>query len=53
MQSYKLAPVMLIYTVLSWIGMRMFHTYAGILRYSSFVDLVRIIKANLVSLFIA
>ena len=53
MQSYKLASVMLIYTVLSWIGMRMFHTYAGILRYSSFVDLVRIVKANVVSLLIA
>ena len=53
MHSYKLASVMLIYTVLSWIGMRMFHTYAGILRYSSFVDLVRIVKANVVSLLIA
>ena len=53
MQSYKLASVMLIYTVLSWIGMRMFHTYAGILRYSSFVDLLRIVKANVVSLLIA
>ena len=53
MQSYKLARVMIIYTVLSWIGMRMFHTYSGIFRFSSFVDLLRIVKANVVSLFIA
>ena len=53
MESYRLVPVMLIYMVLSWIGMRFFHTYAGILRYSSFVDLRRIVYANLLSLGIA
>ena len=53
MESYRLIPVMLIYMVLSWIGMRFFHTYAGILRYSSFVDLRRIVYANLLSLGIA
>ena len=52
-QSYRLTNVMLIYMALSWIGMRLFHTYSGILRYSSFVDLLRIVKANLLSLAIA
>ena len=53
MQSYKLTREMLIYVILSWIGMRVFHTYSGILRYSSFVDLRRIGYANLLSLVIA
>ena len=52
-QSYKLTRVMFIYVMLSWIGMRVFHTYSGILRYSSFVDLRRIGYANLLSLVIA
>ena len=44
---------MLLYTALSWIGMRTFHTYAGILRFSSFVDLRRIVYSNTLSLIIA
>ena len=51
--SYRLANAMLLYVVISWIGMRMFHTYAGVVRYSSFVDLSRVAYANTVSLFIA
>ncbi len=51
--SYRLANAMLLYAVISWIGMRMFHTYAGVVRYSSFVDLSRVAYANTVSLFIA
>ena len=31
-----------------WLGMRMFHTYAGIFRYSSFTDLMRVSCALLV-----
>jgi len=27
---------------LYWVGMRVFHTYSGVLRYSSFIDLVRV-----------
>jgi len=34
---------------LFFIGMRLFHTYSGIIRYSSFVDLMRITCALLVS----
>ena len=51
--SHALARVMLLYVALSWIGMRLFHTYSGILRYSSFIDLSRVAYANLVSLAIA
>lgn len=41
---------LLIYTLVSWIGFRMFHTYSGIIRYSSFVDLIRIAYGNTVGL---
>lgn len=38
------------YAVLSWIGARIFRTYSGVLRYSSFVDLLKVSYANLVSM---
>ena len=41
------------YAVLSWIGARCFRTYSGVLRYSSFVDLLRVVYANGVNLAIA
>lgn len=41
------------YAVLSWIGARCFKTYSGVLRYSSFVDLLRVVYANGVNLAIA
>ena len=41
------------YALLSWIGARLFRTYSGVLRYSSFVDLLKLIYANLVSLGLA
>ena len=44
--SYAIATAMLVYVVLSWTGMRMFHTYSGIVRYASFVDLRRVARAN-------
>ena len=34
------------YAVLSWIGARCFRTYSGVLRYSSFVDLLKVSYAN-------
>ena len=40
----------LFYAVLSWIGARIFRTDSGVLRYSSFVDLLKLVYANLVSL---
>ena len=42
-----------VYAVLSIIGVRYFHTYAGIVRYSSFIDLMRVAYANVVSLVLA
>jgi hypothetical protein len=41
---------LLIYVLMSWVGFRMFHTYSGIIRYSSFVDLTRVAWGNLVAL---
>ena len=42
-----------VYVALSVFGIRIFHTYAGIVRYSSFVDLMRVFYANGVSLVLA
>ena len=41
------------YGLLSWVGARVFHTYSGVLRYSSFVDLMKLVYANLLTLFLA
>ena len=41
------------YAMLSWIGARIFRTYAGVVRYSSLVDLMKVAFANLVSLALA
>ncbi|MBO4566809.1 MAG: polysaccharide biosynthesis protein [Bacteroidales bacterium] len=43
----------LAYALLSWVGARIFHTYSGVLRYSSFVDLLKLVYANLVTLALA
>ena len=43
----------LFYVVISWIGTRVFRTYSGVVRYSSFVDLMRVAYANLLSVIIA
>ena len=43
----------ILYAVLSWVGARIFRTYKGVLRYSSFVDLLKLTYANLVSLGLA
>lgn len=51
--SAGLSIVMFFYMLLSWAGMRMFHTYSGIIRYSSFVDLMRVAYANIISLILA
>ncbi len=36
----------LFFAFLSWAGARMFRTYAGVVRYSSFVDLMKVAYAN-------
>lgn len=38
------------YLVFYWIGFRLMHTYSGVIRYSSFVDLTRVIFANIISI---
>jgi FlaA1/EpsC-like NDP-sugar epimerase len=43
----------LIYAVISFIGARIFRTYSGVLRYSSFVDLMKLTYANGLSMIIA
>ena len=45
-----LMNTMVLYLLVSIIGVRVFHTYAGIVRYSSFVDLLKVAYANLMSL---
>ncbi len=50
--AYQLAHTLAIYVILSWIGMRIFSTYSGIIRYSSFVDLRRVTFSNTLSLII-
>jgi len=39
-----------IFVVLSLPGFRIFHTYSGFMRYASFVDLMRVVYGNLISL---
>ena len=43
----------LLYAAIYLIGARCFHTYLGVVRYSSFVDLLRVFYANALSLVIA
>jgi len=50
---FVIARTLIIYVAISWIGMRLFSTYSGIIRYSSFVDLRRVSYANLLSLTLA
>ena len=43
----------LLYAVLGWVGATVFRTYKGVLRYSSFVDLLKLTYANAISLVFA
>ena len=47
------SKTILIYMIFNLIGFRIFHTYSGIIRYSSFVDLRRVGLAMLSSLIVA
>lgn len=49
---FEVIDTMLLEVLISWIGFRLFNTYAGIVRYSSFNDLLRVAYANAVSLVI-
>jgi FlaA1/EpsC-like NDP-sugar epimerase len=44
---------LILYMLVCWIGARLFHTYQGVVRYSSFVDLMHLAYSNLVSLAIS
>ena len=41
------------FAILSWIGASFFKTYHGVLRYSSFVDLLKLTYANVISMVLA
>lgn len=43
----------LVFTLISIVGFRLFHTYSGFMRYASFVDLLRVAYGNLVNLGLA
>ena len=51
--SLKLFVTMAAITLLCIPGFRLFHTYSGFMRYSSFVDLARVAYGNLLALAIA
>lgn len=48
-----LSRTIAVYMIFNLIGFRIFHTYSGIIRYSSFVDLQRIAMAQALSCFMA
>ena len=50
MAEIRMLRTLFVYALPSLVGARMFHTYAGIIRYSSFVDLTKVFYANLFSL---
>lgn len=43
----------LLFSGLSWVGARVFKTYTGVVRYSSFVDLLKVAYANVITLILA
>ena len=42
-----------LFALISWVGASCFRTYHGVLRYSSFVDLLRLVYANAISMVLA
>jgi len=50
---YAVFYTALLYTALSWIGARVFKTYSGVVRYCSFVDLMKVAYANAITLVLA
>ena len=49
-ERFEVLTTALAYAALSGIGAKLFRTYSGVLRYSSFVDLMRVAYANCVSM---
>lgn len=50
---YAVLYTALLYTAFSWMGAKIFKTYSGIVRYSSFVDLLKVAYANAITLLLA
>ena len=50
---YTLCHTFLMFGVFNIISFRVFHTYSGILRYSQFIDLLRVMYAQLMSFVLA
>ena len=50
---FELFYTLLLYISISMVGFKIFRTYSGIMRYSSFVDLQKVAYANMVSVVIA
>ena len=48
--TLRVLNTMFCFAVLSIPGFRLFHTYSGFMRYASFVDLMRVVYGNLLSL---
>ena len=48
--TLQVLNTMVCFSLLSIPGFRIFHTYSGFMRYSSFVDLMRVVYGNLVNL---
>ena len=51
--AYQLLNTLIIFALLSIPGFKLFHTYSGFIRYSSFVDLMRVAYGNGVTLLLA
>ena len=48
--TLRVLATLTVFVILSLPGFRIFHTYSGFMRYASFVDLMRVVYGNLVSL---
>ena len=51
--AFQLLSTVIIFALLSIPGFRIFHTYSGFMRYSSFVDLMRVTYGNALTLVLA
>ena len=50
---FEVLYTLALYVIISWVGAWMFKTYLGVVRYSSFVDLMKVAYANATSLILA
>ena len=48
--TFRVINTLICFVILSIPGFRLFHTYAGYMRFAGFVDLMRVVYGNLVSL---